>query len=136
MLTELLYWDGSVQHSVLVDGIAQVRSAIARVIGEEQGLARGFSLSEPGAEDSPVSLAIAVGSIGWALIHTDDALDQHRIVADSDSDSDLSIDVLFDEVTPIPCSWFIAPAFAHIAITQWLTDRTLSPEIEWADDAT
>lgn len=133
MLAELLYWDGAVEHSVRFDDIVQVRSAIARAIDGEQGFARGFSLSEPGAADSPGSLAIAVGSIGWALIHTNDALDQHRTVGDSDPGT--SIDVLFDEVTSIPRSWFITPASADIAIMQWLTDRTLSPEVEWAGDA-
>ena len=133
MPAELLSWDRTVEHSVRVNDAAQVHSAIANVVDDKLGVARGFSLSDPSAGDSPENLAIAVDSIGWALIHTDDALDQHRTVGDRDPDT--SIDVLFDEVTPIPRSWFIAPASADIAITQWLNDRTLSPEIEWSGDA-
>lgn len=133
MPAELLYWDGTVERSVPVDGVEQVHSAIADVVDDKLGGARGFSLSDPSTDDSSANLAIAVDSTRWALIHTDDALDQHRTVGDSDPDT--SIDVLFDEVTPIPRSWFITPASAEIAIAQWLTDRTLSLEIEWSDDA-
>ncbi len=78
------------------------------------------------------SLSIAVAPFGWALVHTDSDFDQRCTRSDETVDGG-SHDVRWEEPDSVPRSWFVARSDALVAVAQWLTDGSLSPQLTWSD---
>jgi hypothetical protein len=135
MTTELLFWEpGQLQAQTrTVDSSAEVLAVAEPLLARY----RAGGNSWPGLElrhneDGP-GLAIAASDRGWALIHTDDNLDQHR-TAGNDPNAPDSVEIVWDEPTPIPASWFIPEALALAGVDQWLIDGGLASELVWSED--
>lgn len=116
---------------MVVDDGAHALRVVDQLLRGSSGPVPGIELREPGAEDGPASLAIALGLDKWALIHTDENMVQHRSVGSSGDDLP-SIDVEWEEPTLVPQNHFVDSAVAADAVAQWLVDRTLSDVVVWS----
>lgn len=95
--------------------------------GEAEPPLPGIEIGEaPGA-----TLSIGVAGDRWALVVTDEAMNQWCSQAGDAQDG--SVDVVWEEPTPMPWKIFIDRPTALLAVDRWLTDRTLAPEVEWCD---
>jgi hypothetical protein len=78
------------------------------------------------------SMSIALASFGWALIHTDADLDQHCTRCNDTAEGGRH-DVRWEEPLSVPRDWFIPKPEAVMAVSQWMADGTLAPELQWSD---
>jgi hypothetical protein len=116
-----------------VESAADVASIADRML--ERYLAAGETIM-PGLELSASngeSLSIAVAPSGWALIRSDANFDQNCTRSTGQAPAG-SIDVRWEEPTPIPQSWFVPKSDAMIAVTQWMNGGGLAAELQWSDD--
>jgi hypothetical protein len=79
------------------------------------------------------SMSIAIAPFGWALIHTDADLDQHCTRRTDTAEGDGSHDVRWEEPDTVPDDWFIPRPQAVMAVSRWMADGTLAPELQWSD---
>jgi hypothetical protein len=86
-----------------------------------------------GSDSGVGSMAIAVGPIGWALIHTsEDYLIQHCTRV-GDSDGGPSIPIMLDQETLVPRDFFIPEHLALNRVRRFLDHGTLAPDLPWSD---
>jgi hypothetical protein len=78
------------------------------------------------------SMSIAIAPFGWALIHTDADLDQH-CTRRTDTAEGGSYDVRWEEPDSVPRDWFIPRPQAVMALSRWMADGSLAPELQWSD---
>jgi hypothetical protein len=113
-------------HRVQVAAAAERLPGRYRLAGE---LLPGIEL-EP--DDNRGRLAIAVAPAGWALIHTDRNFDQHCTQAEAPVPAE-SLEVTWEQLTPISQRWFVPQELAMAGVRQWLEDGTLSPRLRWSE---
>jgi hypothetical protein len=135
MTVSLQWWspDG-VEHSAEVDSAADVERVAAEAAEHYRGTPAmaGLELRRIDAgDDDPASLSIAVSDDRWALVHTDSEMTQHR--TDSDVPGDGTRDVQWEEVTPLPVTWFVPMSEAAAAVTEWIEDEALPGSVTWSD---
>lgn len=135
MTVSLRWWspDGA-EHSAEVDSVGDVERVAAEATEHYRGTpaVRGLELRHAGVtEEDPSSLSIAVFDGRRALVHTDSEMTQHR--TDSDVQEDGIHDVQWEEVTPLPASWFVPMSEAAAAVTEWIEDEALPDSVSWSD---
>ena len=134
MTVEARFWDPrtAAPRSRAVSGEAEVEALAAALLDEYQAAGDTVPGIELRRDASGARLSLAVAPFGWALIHTDGAFDQRRTRgAERDSGT---VDVGWEEVTPIPRGWFIPKAQALQGVTRWIDDGGLADELTWSDD--
>ena len=89
-------------------------------------------LEDSGRLEDYGRLAVAVAPWGWALVHTDENFDQHCTQAEAPVPGE-SVEVMWEQLTPIPQRWFVPRELAVGGVRQWLEDGTLSPGLRWSD---
>jgi hypothetical protein len=135
MVVVLASWDPStgareVEEVRRVEDIAAAAERLLKRYRGAGGQLPGVELQPD--DDDHGRLAIAVAPEAWALVHTDENFDQHCTQAEV-SVAGESLEVMWDELTPIPRSWFVPRELAMAGVQQWLEDGTLSPRLRWAD---
>jgi hypothetical protein len=131
----LQWWslDGA-EHSVEVESVTDVERVAAKAAEQYRGASAvpGLELRRVGAtEEGPSSLSVAVSDGRWALVHTDSEMTQHR--TESDVREDGIHDVQWEEVTPLPVTWFVPMSEAAAAVTEWIDDEALPDSVNWSD---
>lgn len=131
---EMMSWvPGSIhaqtQTPTTVREVESLADRLLDLYGGKGDLLPGIQLNRPEAEDS---LAIAVSPTDWALIYTDPDYNQLCTRPAEVIDGD-SIDVQWDEATSVPRQWFIPKDVAVLAVSRWLTDGILAPDLPWSD---
>lgn len=131
----LQWWslDGA-EHSVEVESVADIERVAAKAAEHYQDSAAvpGLELRRTdAAEDDPASLSIAVSDGRWALVHTDSVMTQHR--TESDVQGDGTRDVQWEEVTPLPVTWFVPTSEAAAAVAEWIEAEALPDSVSWSD---
>ncbi len=131
---KVLYWEpGRLEAKErLVSDVAEVEELADELLARRQSTGPLPGLELQGAQAD--SLSIAVSPTGWALIHTDAKLIQH-CTKRPEPDDNSSLDVQWEEITPIPAQWFITKPLAIIGLEQWLNDGTRSPRLPWSEKA-
>ena len=92
----------------------------------------------PGIEllrETGETMSIALDSREWALIHTNtNANFSQYCTRDPQKTDEASVDVRWEEVTPIPIAWFITKTRALAALEHWLATGLRMPELLWSAD--
>lgn len=96
---------------------------------EPTKLLPGIELLVPTGE----TVSVAIGPHKWALIHTNVDFSQYCTRNPDETDA-VSVDVRWEETTPIPATWFIPRARAVAALEHWLATGLRMPELLWSAD--
>jgi hypothetical protein len=135
MVIVLASWDPSMgaREVEAVRRAEDVAAAAERLLGRYRlagGRLPGMELQPDDGDQGRLAIAVAPG--GWALIHTDRNFDQHCTQAEAPVPAG-SLEVMWEQLTPIPRCWFVPRELAMAGVRQWLEDGTLSPRLRWSD---